>query len=74
MAVVALARKVLCLIHHLLVNQEMYEEEGCLSKRDAPIPKNKNPAILTIEDMIQCIAQAGYEIKKVNFGADGQCR
>lgn len=73
-AVVALARKVLCLIHHLLVNQEMYEEVGCLSKRDAPIPKNKNPAILTIEDMIQCIAQAGYEVKKVNFGGDGQCR
>jgi transposase len=31
-AIVALARKVLCIIHHLLVNQEMYEEEGRSSK------------------------------------------
>lgn len=28
-AVVALARKVLCILHHLLINQEMYlEDEG----------------------------------------------
>jgi transposase len=67
-AIVALARKVLCLIHHLLVNQEMYEEDGRSSKRDAPIPTNKNQGILTIEDMIQCIAQAGYEVRKIKSG------
>ena len=67
-AIVALARKVLCIIHHLLVNQEMYEEDGRSSKRDAQIPKNKNQGILTIEDMIQCIAQAGYEVKKIKSG------
>ena len=44
---------------------------GRLSKRDVPIAKNKNQGTPTIEDMIQCIAQAGYEVKKVNFGADG---
>lgn len=27
-AVVALARKVLCILHHLLTNQEMYQEGG----------------------------------------------
>ena len=68
---VALARKVLCLTHHLLVNQEMYEEVGRLSKRDAPIPKNKNQGTLTIKDMIQCIAQAGYVVKRLNSGMHG---
>lgn len=67
-AIVALARKVLCLIHHLLVNQEMYEEDGRSFKRDTPIPKNKILRVLTIEDMIQCIAQAGYEVKRSNQG------
>lgn len=67
-AIVALARKVLCLIHHLLVNQEMYDEDSRSSKIDTPISKNKNHGILTIEDMIQCIAQAGYEVKKIKSG------
>jgi len=49
----------------------MYEEEGRLSKRDAPIPKNKNQGTLTIEDMIQCIAQAGYVVKSLNSGMHG---
>jgi len=68
---VSILSRVNPLIHHLLVNQEIYEEEGRKSKRDAPIPNNKNPTILTIEDMIQCIAQAGYEVKKINSGVDG---
>jgi len=73
-AVVALARKMLCLIHHLLLIKKCPKRWVANQERDAPIPKNKNPAILTIEDVIQFIAQAGYEVKKVNFGADGQCR
>jgi len=32
-AIIALARKLICLIHHLLVNQEMYQEDDC-DKRD----------------------------------------
>jgi transposase len=28
-AIIALARKLICLIHHLLVNQEMYQEDDC---------------------------------------------
>ena len=46
------------------INQKMYEEDGRSSKRDRPIPKNDNHGILTIEDTIQCIVQAGYEVKK----------
>lgn len=69
-AIVALARKVLCLIHHLLVNREMYEEDGWAAKKDASISKNKNQGTMTIDDMIQCIAQAGYEVKKIKSGGD----
>ena len=32
MAIVALARKILCILYHLLMNQEMYEEPGAARK------------------------------------------
>jgi transposase len=67
-AIVALARKVLCLIHHLLVNQEMYEDNGWVAEKDTSISENKNQRTMTIEDMIQCIARAGYEVKKIKSG------
>jgi hypothetical protein len=35
-AIVALARKILCILHHLLMNQEMYEEPGA-AKRARPV-------------------------------------
>jgi hypothetical protein len=31
-AIVALARKILCILHHLLMNQEMYKEPGAAKK------------------------------------------
>jgi len=31
-AIVALARKILCILYHLLMNQEMYEEPGTARK------------------------------------------
>jgi len=36
-AIVALARKVLCILYHLLVNQEMYDEDGLAARKDALI-------------------------------------
>ena len=32
-AVVALARKILCILYHLLMNQEMYQEDGVEKSR-----------------------------------------
>ncbi len=32
-AAVALARKVLCILHHLLINREMYEENGYMKSK-----------------------------------------
>jgi hypothetical protein len=46
----------------------MYEEDGWTAKKDASISKNKNQRTMNIDDMIQCIAQAGYEVKKIKSG------
>src|SRR5512136_2032230 len=35
-AAVALARKVLCILHHLLMNREMFQEEGVETKKTKP--------------------------------------
>ena len=70
MAIVALARKVLCILHHLLVNQELYEEEGGAVQKDTLILKN-DQKVPPIEDMIRYIVQAGYEVKKIKSEVGG---
>ena len=69
-AAVALARKVLCIVHHLLTEQEMYQEE----ERDRydeveydRIPKQ----MMSLDDMIRYVAKAGYEVRKRTTGAGG---
>lgn len=69
-AIVALARKVLCILHHLLVNQELYEEEGEAVQKDTLILKN-DQKVPPIEDMIRYIVQAGYEVKKIKSEVGG---
>jgi transposase len=69
-AIVALARKVLCILHHLLVNQELYEEEGGAVQKDTLILKN-DQKVPPIEDMIRYIVQAGYEVKKIKSEVGG---
>lgn len=63
-AAVALARKLLCIIHHLLTNGEKYQEEGFKAKKiNLKIPAE--PQItMSIDEMIQTITKAGYEVKK----------
>jgi transposase len=67
-AIVALARKVLCILYHLLVNQEMYEEDGLAARKDALILKKTDRQIPPIEEMIRYMVQAGYEVKKIKPG------
>ena len=67
-AIVALARKVLCILYHLLVNQEMYEEDGLADRKDALILKKTDRQIPPIEEMIRYVVQAGYEVKKIKPG------
>ena len=59
-AAVALARKVLCILHHLLVNQEMYlEDKDKKNTRQKPLV-SPSPIEMAIQEMIDCIVQAGY--------------
>ena len=63
-AIVALARKVLCILHHLLVNREMYEESGNIKPKTLKFDRNSSPIQITEQDMIDTLVKAGYIIKK----------
>jgi transposase len=69
-AIVALARKLLCIIHHLLINQEWYSEDIKNSKnskrsscRRSSIKEN------TVEEMIEIVKRSGYQVIKMENGA-----
>jgi len=69
-AAVALARKVLCVLHHLLKAHEMYQEEekdGDAEVEDLGIPRQG----ISLDDMIRHLAKAGYEVRKRAPGAGG---
>jgi len=63
-AVVALARKVLCILHHLLMNREMYHEGGINKKIKIDIEKASSSTEIDLEEMIKYIVKAGYEVRK----------
>jgi transposase len=67
-AIVALARKVLCILHHLLVNREMYEENGNLKPKSLKFDRASSPIQITEQDMIDTLVKAGYIIKKTDKG------
>jgi hypothetical protein len=63
-AIVALARKILCILHHLLLNREPYQDDGAKKKVKIDL-EGKEPSIrMSIEDMIKSVVEAGYEVKK----------
>ena len=71
-AIVALARKILCILYHLLINQEMYEEQG-VAKRSRPVRVDRlsPPRKLTAQEMIDILMKMGYEFRKIDRGACG---
>ena len=65
-AVVALARKILCILYHLLMNQEMYQEDGITKSRQSKIDwSSVRIDKMSLQSMIEIIAKAGYEVKKI---------
>jgi transposase len=67
-AVVALARKVLCILHHLLMNQEIYQEDGIEKSRPSKIDWSfATTDRMSLQTMIQIIAKAGYEVRKIEW-------
>jgi transposase len=66
-AAVALARKVLCILFHLLTNQEIYQEDISTktSKRKSnAIDKVQPSSDISLKEMIDCIVRAGYVVEK----------
>lgn len=63
-AAVALARKVLCILYHLLMNHEIYQEPE-VKKTRPRIPSSVSPiSMMDIDEMIKVISQAGYLVEK----------
>jgi transposase len=62
-AIVALARKILCILWHLLTNREYYAEENIPAKR-GKMPRLIDRTHKTIEQMIEILVQAGYVVQK----------
>jgi transposase len=66
-AVVALARKILSILHHLLINQEMYQEDGVEKSRHSKIDwSSATTDEMSLQTMIDIIAKAGYEVRKID--------
>jgi len=66
-AIVALARKILCLLHHLLMNREKYvEDDGSKKSKSKKNYRTSSPRVMDIQEMIDVIRQSGYEVQKVD--------
>jgi transposase len=62
-AIVALARKLAAIIHHLLSNNEKYSEEE-LKEKKVIFPKFVPFQDLNIDEMIDLLCEAGYTVNK----------
>jgi transposase len=70
-ALVALARKVLCILHHLLVNRETYHGEESGNPKRMKKTDTSVPTAMSIEEIIQIINKAGYEVRKKSCSFEG---
>jgi transposase len=68
-AITALARKLICLIHHLLTNQELYQEDNC-EKREQEVSGCDNDISssqeMSLDDKVAAIVDAFYHLKPHN--------
>lgn len=64
-AIIALARKVLFILYHLLVHREDYQEDGSSMPRHTRLSHSAIPNELTLDKMIEVLMRAGYVIEKI---------
>jgi hypothetical protein len=72
--IVALARKVLCILYHLLICQEIYQDDLMGKPRCAKGPRVLSTISMSLDEMIQTIIKAGYEVRKNEFLESGSSR
>jgi transposase len=65
--VVALARKVLCILYHLLISQELYEEDLLRKPRFTKHFDAHSTTSMSLDEMIKTIIKAGYEVRKNEY-------
>jgi len=71
-ATLALTRKILCILRHLLMNQEMYEEPGVAKRaRSVRADQSSSQKELTAQEMIDILRRSPYEVRKIDQGACG---
>ncbi len=64
-AIVALARKLLSIIHHLLKNNEKYIEDE-LKPKNIKLPKFQLISELSLDEMIEIISKAGFTVEEIS--------
>ena len=62
--IVALARKVLCILYHLLVRRELYQDDLLSKPRCIKNPRLHLKTAMDLDEMIRTIMKAGYEVRK----------
>jgi len=67
-AIVALARKMLIVLHHLLVNQEIYKDNGLAKSKEVKVRFSEESNYPSLEEMIEVLLGAGYLVKKDSQG------
>ena len=70
-AIVAVARKILTILWHLVVNDEEYEEPEGNRKQEVRIPKVKEPKFLTLHEMLKVLAEANIFLKQSDSPGGG---
>jgi transposase len=70
-AVVALARKVLCILYHLLIHQEFYQDGLLGKRRHIKHPGECSTASMSLDEMIRTIIKAGYEVRRIEYTDGG---
>ncbi len=65
-ATIAVARKLICLIHHLLINQELYQEGECRSRGASQDKSCQAPSFQDeqLTDRVAAIVDAFYHLKE----------
>jgi transposase len=64
-ALVALARKILCILYHLLIKKETYREDGPFKPKSVKAVKGATQPSMSLDEMIQVICKAGYEVRSL---------
>ena len=69
--IVALARKVLCILYHLLISQELYQDDLLSKPRCVKHSSVHSTTSMSLDEMIKTIIKAGYEVRRNEYREGG---